>query len=641
MEMSITKANIRRNFSLYRMYLFSTTIILSVFVAFLNFTSDKLILEKISENGRVEMMVNGILVFLIVFLIFFLSYFNHFFIKKRSREIGILALLGFSKSKLIKIVCLESLIILSISYIFSLLGGTGLYIIISQSIIYILGLSIKTVSFLSITSLIKSGLLVVLIFLINSTINIIIISKQSLIEFVNYSKKVEKRFETRVSIGGLALLLLVCAYILCLLSMNGTHSIWFKVGVSPMFLIVGILIFLGTFLTIRYGLIFLLHLKKKDRNKLYTPVGNIIYPKFIFRISTKNKLLVILSFLLTLTVAIIGMMTITLVYPIKAVDRLTPSVIEYVENSNNKEIKKISDTITDKYGADKLRVSFLRLSTSPPIPIVENGSKTLDYFDVVRYSDYKQLSMNQNKNIKVKKDQLSQGSALLVNYYPMDKAIGMNFLLENEFPIKVQDVTTENIFSFAASVTTLVVNDKDFESLNERFKSKTNSVVTLNGKELRDNKGFYEEFASFGAEIQSSYLKKYVIIRDNASTFIFIMFIAILLVVCTASILYFTNLLELMENEIDYLYLKKIGYNSGQVTKIINKEIGILFSIPIIIGLMNGSFILFAFRFIFIDNLIGSKDLIYGTVMSFMLFIMCYYIFFFATKRTARRSLKL
>ncbi|WP_231099894.1 hypothetical protein, partial [Streptobacillus moniliformis] len=66
-------------FFLYRIYLFATTIILAIFSTFLNFVSDDIILEKISESGRVEEMSKTIYVILLVLVIFFLIYFNHFF----------------------------------------------------------------------------------------------------------------------------------------------------------------------------------------------------------------------------------------------------------------------------------------------------------------------------------------------------------------------------------------------------------------------------------------------------------------------------------------------------------------------------------------------------------------------------------
>lgn len=97
---SITKSNIKKNFSLYRIYFLATIGLLSIFIAFLNFISDKIITEKIGDSGQALVIANGSLVFLTVFLVIFLIYFNNFFVKKRSQELGVLAILGFSKKRI-------------------------------------------------------------------------------------------------------------------------------------------------------------------------------------------------------------------------------------------------------------------------------------------------------------------------------------------------------------------------------------------------------------------------------------------------------------------------------------------------------------------------------------------------------------
>lgn len=47
--------------------------------AFTSFSMNTVMLEKISGNGRVEMMCNVISVFLMAFVVFYMSYSNRFF----------------------------------------------------------------------------------------------------------------------------------------------------------------------------------------------------------------------------------------------------------------------------------------------------------------------------------------------------------------------------------------------------------------------------------------------------------------------------------------------------------------------------------------------------------------------------------
>lgn len=90
--------NLKKNFSFYALYLLSVSFVITVFFAFTSFSMNTIMLEKISGNGRVEMMCNVISVFLMAFVVFYMSYSNRFFLRRRTKELGVYALLGYRKT---------------------------------------------------------------------------------------------------------------------------------------------------------------------------------------------------------------------------------------------------------------------------------------------------------------------------------------------------------------------------------------------------------------------------------------------------------------------------------------------------------------------------------------------------------------
>ena len=52
----IALKNLKRNFSFYSLYLFSVSFVLMIYFCFTSFSMNKIIMEKISSDGRVEMM---------------------------------------------------------------------------------------------------------------------------------------------------------------------------------------------------------------------------------------------------------------------------------------------------------------------------------------------------------------------------------------------------------------------------------------------------------------------------------------------------------------------------------------------------------------------------------------------------------
>lgn len=218
----------------------------------------------------------------------FLIYFNNFFVKKRSQELGVLAILGFSKRELTKLLTLENLVILVLSYLVSLLLGPTLYFLAVLVITHLLELTMEVQWFITVNEIIESLGILVVVFLINFITNGLIISKQSLIEFVNFSRKAEKNIRIRKVKAIIAITALLLSYVLCLATVfSSTRNILLSIGMVPISLLIIILIVFGTIFTIRYGLTFVISLLKENKKRLYRPLSNIIYPKFNYRIATK------------------------------------------------------------------------------------------------------------------------------------------------------------------------------------------------------------------------------------------------------------------------------------------------------------------------------------------------------------------
>ncbi|HES0099231.1 TPA: FtsX-like permease family protein, partial [Streptococcus pyogenes] len=412
---SITKSNIKKNFSLYRIYFLATIGLLSIFIAFLNFISDKIITEKIGDSGQALVIANGSLIFLIIFLVVFLIYFNNFFVKKRSQELGVLAILGFSKKELTQLLTLENLVILVLSYLVSLLLGPTLYFLAVLVITHLLELTLEVQWFITANEIIESLGILVVVFLINVITNGLIISKQSLIEFVNFSRKAEKKIKIRKVRAIIAITALLLSYILCLATVfSFTRNMLLSIGMVPVSLLIIVLVVLGTVFTIRYGLAFVVSLLKENKKRLYRPLSNIIYPKFNYRIATKNKLLTVLGGLLTITVSVAGMMVMLYAYSLNGIERLTPSAIEYNVKSENGRVNVT--TILENDQVSLVDVGLLRLNTIPEVTITDSG-QTIPYFDIINYSDYKELMKAQGRTNSIEG---SKSLPLLINYYPTE-----------------------------------------------------------------------------------------------------------------------------------------------------------------------------------------------------------------------------
>lgn len=627
---SITKSNIKKNFPLYRIYFLATIGLLSIFIAFLNFISDKIIAEKIEDSGQALVIANGSLLFLIVFLVVFLIYFNNFFVRKRSQDLGVLAILGFSKRELTKLLTLENLVILVLSYLVSLLLGPTLYFLAVLVITHLLDFTMEVQWFITVKEIIESLGILVVVFLINFITNGVIIAKQSLIEFVNFSKKAEKKIRIRKVRAIIAITALLLSYVLCLTTVfPSTRKMLLSVGMVPISLLIIILVILGSIFTIRYGLTFVISFLKEKKKRLYRPLSNIIYPKFNYRIATKNKLLTVLGGLLTLTVSVTGIMVMLYAYSLNGIERLTPSAIEYNVESENGQVNVTN--ILENGQVSLVDINLLRLNTNPEVTITESG-QTIPYFDIINYSNYKELMKAQGRKNSIEG---SESLPLLINYFPTEISLGKTFNLENAYDVTVKQVSTNNVFSFSTSVTTLVVSDKLYAELSSRFPEKKMTIRTFNGDSIRSSETFYNQFSTV-PDVISSYSREHTVKTANIATYIFITFLSILFIICTGSILYFTSLIEIMENKEEYSYLSKLGYSKKMINRIVGYEIGILFLIPVLIGIINGSMLLIFYKYLFMDTLVAGNIIMLSLLLFLFFFLIIYGTFYLLTLRSVK-----
>ena len=103
---------------------------------------NEIIMEKISADGRVETMCQTVAVFLMAFVVFYMFYSNNFFMRRRMRELGIYALLGYRKSSMLKLLTIENIVVCAGGLIIGIVAGGLLNKGITAGITTLLNLSI-------------------------------------------------------------------------------------------------------------------------------------------------------------------------------------------------------------------------------------------------------------------------------------------------------------------------------------------------------------------------------------------------------------------------------------------------------------------------------------------------------------------
>lgn len=649
---SIALKNVKRNFSFYSLYFVSVSFILTIFFSFVSFSMNKVMLQKISEDGRVESMIKVISVFLMAFVVFYMYYSNTFFVKRRLKELGIYTLLGYRKSQILKILTSENIIICIFAFVVGVLLGAAAHQAIVGGISGLLHLNIngEDIPLFNATAILYSAIFVFAVVIALSISNLRTVHKATLLKLVNLEKAGEKRIKTHFVSAALGLALMVLGDIILIDCMRLKQSVWYTVGVSPIGLLTVCLITVGTALFIYSFLPFFLQMLEKHKKILYKPTLIVTIPTFSHRIRTNAKTLVLLSLLSAATLCVFGACALSAYYPIVATSRIVPSAIEFrADNQNEKE--SVLTALENKFG----RGNFSFTETDIIKVTAESDNLPTEYsisadkgrtpgFEVISLEKYNALLKQQNRTLFCKN--LNDDECILVKYRPenSDKDIGNEYrlsdLTDKNFNLKVKETTLQNVIGFSNSVGTLVVSDNLYAKLKEAQLPVT-KVVCIDSNGFRDKSDAYDavkDILKDNVYFACAYERVYDTIYTNSSTFLLLGFLTVLFFIASGSILHFHNISAVSYDKSNYEILGKIGYSNKKIKAIVRKQILTFYTIPFALGLIHAVCGLICYKNLLMDDVMGSsKEIILPIILSLAVSALIYFIYFEITEHSCFR----
>lgn len=630
--------NLKKNFSFYSLYLLSVSFVITVFFAFTSFSVNKIMLEKISTDGRVESMCNVISIFLMAFVIFYMAYSNRFFLRRRTKELGIYTLLGYRKFTILSLLTFENVLICSGAFITGLVLGALSHKGIVFGITALLNLSIDNsqIPFFNINAINKTIIFIALVVLVLAISNGKFLYKTSLVKLIRHEKSAEKKLKFRKIPAFMGFIMILSGYCLSLDILHGAKSVWVSIGFYQMGLITMIIIVIGTVLFINSFLPYIMQKSKKNKRTFYTDMKIIAIPNFIYRIRSNSKTLIMLTLLSATTLTVSSVMALSLYYPIASVSRIAPSEIEF-RVEKNKQIEDVKQ-IVSQYTSNTDDIIFTQTniykvkSSSKDLPFeyeigtsknnLSNSSSSKEVisresgFECISFSDYYTLLKAQNRTKLLKQlTPLRDNECILMKYQPNNDRYSENGtiypLLINgkETPVAVRETSLNNAISFANSVGTLIVNDSIYEQIAQN-KLPMTSILSINGKSIKNNENLYSNISDYLDG--SPYLQGYShrindLLSINSSTFLLIGFLVVLFFIAVGSILYFNNISAISDSTSDYKILQKMGYDNIQIKKIIKKQVLPFFNIPFLLGILDCIFATLVYKTALMQNLLGNS----------------------------------
>lgn len=654
-HLSMALKNLKNNFSFYALYLLSVAFVIMIFFAFTSFSMNKVMLEKISNDGRVETMCSTISVFLMAFVVFYMSYSNRFFLRRRTKELGIYALLGYRKSTMLSLLMTENLLTCTGAFIAGILLGGFFHKGIVFSITKLLDLAVNhsEIPFFNPNAIMKTACFIFAVVIVLALSNSRFLFKTSLMDLVRYEKSAEKKMKSHAVLSVIGFLAVISGYCLSLDILRGTKSLWITVGFYPVAMLTFALILSGTVLFIASSLPFAVQAGKKNKRKFYTETKIITTPGFIYRIHSNSRTLIMLTLLSAATLTVSSVMALTLYYPIAAVSRMAPSEIECrIEEENEiTAIKEIVNTYSSDADVIFLQTDIYKVtSTAEQLPmeyIIGTSKGDADNekilreagFECIPYSAYKALLETQGRTKVLERlAALNKDECILIKYQPdpdnnETDSVYPLLIGNEEIPVIVTSVTLDNPISFANSVGTLVISDDLYHTIAGQSVPAA-KILSINGKSIENNEALFQalsDYLSGSPYLQGNSHRVHEIFSLNSSTFLLIGFLEVLFFIATGSILYFNNVSAVTDSKSDYEILWKMGYTDKRIKKIIKKQTAAFFSIPFLFGLADCIFGTLVYKSALMQNILGNSPLLYAPTMAavtltFLIYLGYYHI---------------
>ncbi len=658
-HLSMALKNLRKDFSFYALYLSSISFVITIFFAFTSFSMNKVMLEKISGDGRVETMCNTISVFLMAFVIFYMSYSNRFFLRRRTKELGIYALLGYRRSTILSLLIAEDLLSCIGAFAIGIFLGGLFHKGIVFGITRLLDLTVNNseIPFFNLNAIIRTAFFVFAVIIILALSNSRFLSRASLMDLVRFEKSAERQAKFHAVPSIIGFVSVISGYCIALDILRGRRSVWFTVGFSPVGMLTLVLILFGTVLFIASFLPYAVQTGKKNKKRFYTEIKIITAPGFTYHMRSNSKTLIMLTLLSAATLTVSSVMALTLYYPIAAVSRIAPSEIE-CRIEDESDIPSIIQIVNGYSSGDE--VTFLETdiykvtSTAEQLPMeysigtskgdADNEKILRDAgFECISYSDYMALLTAQGRQKALEQlIPLNSDECIFVRYQPAsgkdETGCTYPLLINNaEIPVTVTMATLDNPISFANSVGTLIVSDDLYHMIAENAIPKT-KVLSINGKPITGNEALFQTLSGYlngSPYLQGNSHRIHELISLNSSTFLLIGFLVALFFIATGSILYFNNISAIMDSRSDYDILMKMGYTDKKIKKILKEQTMAFFSIPFLFGLADCAFATLVYKSALMQNLLENSLILYTPVMAaIMLTLAIYLIYYYMTVHT-------
>ncbi|EJO5347788.1 ABC transporter permease [Clostridium botulinum] len=663
---SIMIKNFKFNLKKYLSYYLANSFIISVLLMYGSLIYSKEFINA-SETNALKGNFISILVLMVAFSIVFICYTTISFIRYRGKEFGIYLTLGVTTKDLRKILFFENILIIITSLLTGMVVGT----LFSRIFYMIIGKILWIENFkpnLNVKMYLLCIAIALIIFSINSIFQMIFVRGLSIVELVK-SSSTREIGKGRIIIGLISLILLIIALYLFpkiikqeIFKDNNKAVIIVIITaiITPYFIIGSIMCLIDRLIK---------NFKKLYNNNIL--VLSSLQHKFISYKSVLYLVLILAAGAMVFIATAYSMYSLTE----KSVNESYPYDVSFIENNKSNKISKeeIKSSVKENGGEIKeykvlecLNLLDYRVYEGEVIPYGKSKKALISESNYNKHMGTN-VSVNKGELIQVGNKEASnkfKDSDIIISFPNISKQDKQKSMKDKELEVKKflstmnkdeyiyihknkkryinASYTNEGYILEYQRGTAFIINDEDYKKIKNKlgkYNISYDHLIML--KNLKNSKAFHaisnklkklnKDKKDLSIELRTLQFKQKNLefdIKQNGFMLFSSLFLGMMFLISSGVVLYFKVLTNVDEEKERVKKLTQLGMTNSEVSKILTKELEIIFFIPAVLAV---GVITYFFSVVF--GIVNNGDYMFEkSLYVFITYVVLQIIFFFITR---------
>ena len=601
---SLAVSNLKKNRTLYIPFSIASITMMVITYILLALSTNKTILQSNGGNTVVMALGFGVVIMLLVSTLTMI-YANGFVMKNRSKEFGLYSILGLGRSQIQLLQVVEMVLFAVINLIVGLVLGVLFNRLAFALLLKAMRFTVPISYEFQFASVIMIGILFSGIFVFLMILNAIKIRVSRPLELLREKKSGEKtgRFLSIRALIGVAIL--GYAYYI-------SQSIESPIKALGWFFVAVLLVVIATYILFDAGSIALLRFLKNRKTFYYRPINFISVSNLIFRMRKNAMGLASICILSTMVLVTLGTTGSLQFGAQEVINRTSPTDFTFRNMYRNpeetaaysKEAKQLAASASSKV-TDFYEYSYILTGGNQEGNVLDTNVKKLGALPesmvvLVSVEDY---NRNTGENITVKPGEMAIGEQYTEKTKPSFTQIAVG---ENTFSIG--QVIEVNKLAAGLIVNPNITNHSYIGLLNEAdmakvvpyyskendegYRSYTRQYIALwNTSSQTDDEKKKELEAYQQSDIAGGIDGKIEIAQLLFQFYGSLLFLGILLAIAfsvgAVLVIYYKQVSEGYEDRERYVILKKIGIDQPMIHQSINRQVLIVFFLPLLTAFLH------------------------------------------------------